>query len=316
MKNNELMLKTPSSIYDLFIEKKIELKETIKNLIYFIDFHKYKAYRIDAIDHLSKLERNNLIYEKATEIIITDRDPHLRGIAARILIEQYLPKSMEIIKWTIINDKHSFVIISIIKYLSKLNILEDFQQEILNRLINETSIVRVYFIIKYLEEIPLELPIYILDEYKKYILSVDINLDDEWEEIPEINKLFNNGFSYFRYDCYEMLKSRLMGNLNKKMIALEKRLIKSDILKKYTTPEMEDFEWYTKKRIFKNNYFTKQFQDWYFKELKKGKYNSGILEQELKEYQLLFNKNPIWRDYITKRFQDWRYKKILRAENE
>ncbi|MFX1267151.1 MAG: hypothetical protein ACFFAK_04250 [Promethearchaeota archaeon] len=138
----------PEKIYQELKSKLIEDSEAIELLITLLESSEDINLRIRSLEILSKIDLVNLrIFKILENLLISDENEIIRSIAAEIITNCYMDKSLKSLKWVIINDE-SPILLKKIKQLIEnkdLNYSKALLEEYHNKLKKIASIYRINF---------------------------------------------------------------------------------------------------------------------------------------------------------------------------
>jgi len=101
----------PKSIYQNFINRKINRFEAIKLLNSLIENSNDLDLRVESINLLNKIDNKNYkIFKILENYLISDESDKVRSSAAESMIRNYLEYGYESLKWSILHDKSSLVL--------------------------------------------------------------------------------------------------------------------------------------------------------------------------------------------------------------
>ena len=102
---------TAERIYGELLNKKISKATAIDILISLIEGSNNDEIRIKSIEILNKIsQKNDKIFKIFENILISDENPSIRAIAAKIIINNYADKGYSSLNWTVQHENSNFVL--------------------------------------------------------------------------------------------------------------------------------------------------------------------------------------------------------------
>jgi Leucine-rich repeat (LRR) protein len=112
----------PNSIYEDYINNRLNKFTTIKQLISIIEIYDDNAIREDSIKVLCKLKLcGENIFDLFENLLLSDSSEKIRNAAANYLSEHHLNNSLAVFKWSIQHEESYNCLLTIVKALVKLN---------------------------------------------------------------------------------------------------------------------------------------------------------------------------------------------------
>lgn len=189
---------TPSRIINKNLDGSLNNKEAIENLTLLVESSKDPTIRVESLEALEKINmlknNNNIIFEIFENCVISDENPTIQYIAAKILLQKFPKKAREPLLWIIHHTNSVYLKLRFIKLFKAFN--SQFYNDLVEKFIKGHTR-------KYSEEgvCPDEATIlWLLEDLDGRILK-KIDLE---EEIPCVVKFYDQ-------DCYYKINSR--GNI-------------------------------------------------------------------------------------------------------
>jgi len=96
---------TPSRIINKNLDGSLNNKEAIENLTLLVESSKDPTIRVESLEALEKINmlknNNNIIFEIFENCVISDENPTIQYIAAKILLQKFPKNSREALLWII-----------------------------------------------------------------------------------------------------------------------------------------------------------------------------------------------------------------------
>ncbi|MFW9781264.1 MAG: leucine-rich repeat domain-containing protein [Candidatus Heimdallarchaeota archaeon] len=113
---------TPNAIYQDFINKDLDKFSAIELLITLIDNSESAETRIESIDILNRLQvDDDKTFKFLEHLFISDSNEHVRSLTCRLLSNNYLEKSLDIMIWALDHEEALSCLNSIISSIGKIN---------------------------------------------------------------------------------------------------------------------------------------------------------------------------------------------------
>jgi len=160
---------TAESIYSELINKKISKVTAIDFLISLIEGSNNDEIRIKSIEILSKISlKNNKVFKILENILISDENPSIRAIAAKIMINNFADRGYSSLNWTIQHENSCLVFKTL---LDSINRIKSSNLKILNKMIEE-RLATIYGVVPdealFLLDLEIEVNFFNIDYLKIY----------------------------------------------------------------------------------------------------------------------------------------------------
>ncbi|MBN1801122.1 MAG: hypothetical protein JW891_06405 [Candidatus Lokiarchaeota archaeon] len=152
-----------------YLKKIITENEIVKLIISILEVSNTPQLVIEALELIEELSlKNRSIYELLEDLLISEENPMIRSVVAKMIIKFYLKEAVSPLKWTIQNEKSSIVFKSIFEALnnSEIQLIQTLKKELLHSIFGVQEEEITFFLD--LESIHEELSVEKIDFFKKY----------------------------------------------------------------------------------------------------------------------------------------------------
>ncbi|MFX0072546.1 MAG: cold shock domain-containing protein [Candidatus Hermodarchaeota archaeon] len=137
----------PNQIIQKLSNKELDPSTAIEYLKTIIETSNIKAKRLEALEELSKIPpKNDKIFNILENILLSDKIEDMRIFSVKILINKFLNKAREVLKWVIEHEKSIKILLNIYKTLKQENsdtskkLIEEMAKEIGSELLHKHGI--------------------------------------------------------------------------------------------------------------------------------------------------------------------------------